>query len=75
MLKGTLHPLSLRIKLCIVKNPVILLNGHATLSRLLTLPSGNDAKIVILRHCQKEIQEGGFLLRLQALVPPFQTRP
>ena len=31
--------------------------------------SYNDAKIVILRHCQRKCKRGGFLLRLQALVP------
>ena len=79
--KGTLHPLALSFALLETQSYFWMVMQHYLIFPWdgrnpylpLTLPSGNDGKIVILRHSQKE--EGGFLLRLQTLVPPFQIRP
>ena len=61
------------IKLCIVRNPVILLNGRATLSHFplrweksvftFYTSSYNDAKIVVLRHCRRKCKRGGISIK------------
>ena len=77
MFKGSLHPFALRGPLLENQSFYWMVVQHSLIfpwderNPLFTFftSSYNDAKIVILRHCRRKCKRGGFLLRLQTLVP------